>query len=78
MVKPRVRIATDGRIGFPDIVRYRTRDGKVHSVPPRDGARYAIDILNVKAYEELRAAGRLGLGHEYLKQPTRINNRKTA
>ena len=77
MDKPRVRIATDGRVGFREVVRYYTCDGNFHSVPPRDGTRYGIEVLDLREYEEMMASGMLGLGHEYLKKPLRIDNRKT-
>lgn len=57
--KPRLTVAADGRIGWPDIVQYQLPDGSRVAVPPLDGTAYRYVVHDLKRCEKLAATGAL-------------------
>jgi len=75
--KLRVRHLADGRLGFPEVVRYRLRDGSTVLAPPLDGTPYRTEVLDEAGYRRLDMAGHLGVGHRLSKPARIIDNRAT-
>lgn len=53
---------SDDRIAYPKIVQYRTSDGEIHDLAPRDRS-YTPVIHDLVKYEGLRGTGALYYGH---------------
>lgn len=66
-----------GRIGWPTVVQYRTRDGRLHMCPPREPW---VEIVHKQAERDyLAATGQLyGAPHTCAVSGTVTDNRRTA
>lgn len=59
----RADLRADGRIAYPGVVQYQLYDGRVLDLPPDGDAPYRIKVHDLIAYDRLRQAGALEIGH---------------
>jgi len=80
--RPCIRVAAgvavqsrDGRTAYPRIVQYQLDDGRLLDLPPEGSEVYRVRVHDLTAYDRLRQARSLEVGHRLPAALPVIDNR---